>query len=133
MFGHRMAATLLRRTEWVPGVRVYPPDLLDDHGPSRRISKRRPDERSDSAGRIAPTASAAARRAKAEGVIHRSDGCNHLYSDVRAEPNFSRNFKLICPVQTSPKKYSAFAVGQISATSSRHPARTRGVSRSSRT
>jgi len=73
------------------------------------------------------------RRAKVEGVIRRSGRCNHLYSDVRAEPDFSRNFKLICPVQTSPKKYSAFVVGQISATSSPHPARTRGVSRSSRT
>jgi hypothetical protein len=66
------------------------------------------------------------RRAKAEGVIRRSSGCNHLYSDVRVEPDFSRNFKLICPVQISPKKYSAFVVGQISATSSRHPAQPEG-------
>jgi hypothetical protein len=51
---------------------------------------------------------------------------------MRAQPNFSRNFKLIYPVQTSRKKYFAFAVGQISDLTPPVSPDKRGGSRSSR-
>src|SRR6476469_1833876 len=51
---------------------------------------------------------------------------------LRAKSNFPNHFKLICPVQSSPKKYSAFAVGQISDLNPPVSPDKRGGSRSSR-
>jgi len=59
--------------------------------------------------------------------------CSQLSFFLRAQANLSNQINLMLPVQPRPKKYSAFAVGQITAiTSPVHPGK-RGVSRSSRT
>ena len=39
---------------------------------------------------------------------------NAYFPALREKSNFSRNFKLICPVQSSLQKYFSIAVGQIS-------------------
>jgi hypothetical protein len=46
---------------------------------------------------------------------------------LHVKTNLSNRINVICPVQTSPKKYFAFAVGQIGATSLPHPFPARGA------
>ncbi|HET9584580.1 MAG TPA: hypothetical protein VFP38_11075, partial [Bradyrhizobium sp.] len=59
--------------------------------------------------------------------------CNAVVLALRVQRDLLNQINLMLPVQPHPKKYSAFAVGQIIAiVSPIHPGK-RGVSRSSRT